>query len=292
MPRFSAGLTDCLRARHKEKERLHFCSTKVIEWPAAGLSVHRWDPSSYWTSCLWWIVTLLIEDHKEEAGPCQDTPTLPHQPIVALQLPSILCTRRHSCHWSSSAWFFFCLCPSLHNLWLHTLVRLWQAATAFWPWSTSVPPRPGFSTALRHVCCVANEEESWGNFRVNCWNRTNAPPQQSYITKSKLYAHIKNAALSFLGTQVCVFHGCSGVQRNWKSIILSRYQSYFIVQCELESIQAATCHLWVNPGFVQSVPSVLLTEICPLRTLGWIFAYSWNIRHLTCLFTLSNNKWD
>ena len=104
----------------------------------------------------------------------------------------------------------FCLCPSFPNLWPHTLVHLWQATAASWTQASlphpTTPPIPTSTPHLLHrpetsVCSEANEQESWGDFRVDGWNRTRVPPQQSYITdwNPDVCSHEQNITL-FLRT--------------------------------------------------------------------------------------------
>lgn len=128
-------------------------------------------------------------------------PLSPWWPIGTFQLSFIVVhSENRSCHRSSSTRVFFslspfavcvcaCVLPSLlyERTLTHTHTHSWQAATASWPRHNPRPllrpPNPIFCSAFRHLCTVKQlGRESWGNFRVGCWNRTRGPPQQSYIT--------------------------------------------------------------------------------------------------------------
>lgn len=92
-------------------------------------------------------------------------------------------SENHICHRSSSAGIFVCVLPSLISD--HTHLSTCDRQPLPLGAGPVTPP-----CLLHHpetsVCCEANEQESWGNFRVDCWNRTRGPPLQSYITVGNL----------------------------------------------------------------------------------------------------------
>lgn len=56
-----------------------------------------------------------------------------------------------------------CLCPSFPNLWAHTPAQ----PLLLRPWQHPCPhPHPLQHPETSVCCCEANEQESWGNFRV------------------------------------------------------------------------------------------------------------------------------
>lgn len=137
----------CLSIGHPVTDELSLFSFKITQRKQATASTHP----------------LLFTDQSAHSScPASFSPR-------NLQLPQELLCRN------------LCLCPSFPNLWPHTLVHLWQAAAASWPQpSLPAPPHP-LHRPETSVCCEANEQESWGNFRVHRWNRTRGPPQKSYI---------------------------------------------------------------------------------------------------------------
>lgn len=93
-------------------------------------------------------------------------------------------SENHSCHRSSSAGIFVCVLPSLISDHTH-LFTCDRQPLPLGPGPVPPTPRP-LHRPETSVCCEANEQKSWGNFRVNCWNRTRGPPQQRYITVRNL----------------------------------------------------------------------------------------------------------
>lgn len=99
-----------------------------------------------------------------------------HTPVVQHPLHS-------SCQRSSSAGIFACVLPSVISEHTHLFTCDRQPLLLGPRHRRSLTPRPCLLQRLQtSVCCEACEQESWGNFRVNCWNRTRGPPSQSYIT--------------------------------------------------------------------------------------------------------------
>lgn len=84
-------------------------------------------------------------------------------------------------------WNFLCVFPSLISDHTHlfsvTGSRCLLALT-----QSSTPPHPStphvFCTALRRVCCEANEQESWANFRDGCWNPTKGAPTSEFYNRN------------------------------------------------------------------------------------------------------------
>lgn len=174
----------------------------------------------------------------EEAGHCQDAPTRPCWPIMLLQLSSILHTQKTTAATGApSLEFFVCVLPSLISGHTH-LSTCDRQPLPLGPSPVSTPALapPIFCSPETSVCCEANEQESWGNFRVDCWNRTSGPPRQSYIIgvivgnlavcslehhhsifcRRMLYSHTVNGHIT-----LCIICFCS--VWNAGSIILFRY---------------------------------------------------------------------
>lgn len=99
-----------------------------------------------------------------------------HTPVVQHPLHS-------SCQRSSSAGIFVCVLPSLISEHTHLFTCDRQPLLLGPRHRRCLTPRPCLlQRPQTSVCCEACEQESWGNFRVNCWNRTRGPPSRSYIT--------------------------------------------------------------------------------------------------------------
>jgi len=230
-----------------EKERLNFCFIQG-HWVASCKALNLPLGSVFLLDIL-----SLMNCHSSHLRLHRGSRTLPGHTHVSptangivpvVQHPSH--SERHSCHRSSSAGIF-CLCPSFPNLWPHTLVQLWQAAAASWP-RPSPPPgllhRPETS-----VCCKANEQENWGNFRVKCWNRTSGPPQQSCITEIYLFSHMRNIILSF--AEAC----CAVIPWTWTlfNSVLCFFTVWYIGRddtCKYHLFQISkwlpSCSLWTG----------------------------------------------
>lgn len=102
-------------------------------------------------------------------------------------------SKNHSWHKSSSTGILVCVLPSLISDHTHLFTCDRQPL----PLAAAEPPptphplhRPETS-----VCCEANEQESWGNFRVDCWNRTRGP-LLLYNRNLVLCSHEKHHSLS------------------------------------------------------------------------------------------------
>lgn len=99
-----------------------------------------------------------------------------HTPVVQHPLHS-------SCQRSSSAGIFVCVLPSLISEHTHLFTCDRQPLLLGPRHRRCLTPRPCLlQRPQTSVCCEACEQKSWGNFRVNCWNRTRGPPSWSYIT--------------------------------------------------------------------------------------------------------------
>lgn len=198
--------------RRSQGERLTLVWSEVTGWPAARPrylplgSVFLLDILSL-MNCHFF--SFRITQRKWAAA--RTHPPSPWQPIGTFQLSCLVCTLKTAAATGapppeflfspSAACVHVCVLPSLicehtHTCSLVTGSRCFLAQTQ--PPLPPVPPKPYLLQCPQtSVCCEATGRESWGNFRVDCWNRTRGPPQQSYITVEKkilLCAHMKNLA--------------------------------------------------------------------------------------------------
>lgn len=115
-------------------------------------------------------------------------PSLPSNQLApVVQHPSH--SENHSCHRSSSTGIFVCVLPSLISDHTH-LFTCDRQPLALGPSpkphpATPPPQPPVFCTALRHVCCEANEQESWGNFRVRLLEQNKGAPTAKLYNSKK-----------------------------------------------------------------------------------------------------------
>lgn len=137
-----------------EKEKTNFCLIQG-HWVASCKALYLPLGSVFLLDIL-----SLMNCHSSHLRSCRGSRPLPghthspspaHRPLSSCpasfalgkpQLPQELLSRN------------FCLCPSFPNLWPHTLVHLWQAAAASWPWPSLPRPPPSSPAAPWDICML------------------------------------------------------------------------------------------------------------------------------------------